>query len=101
VTGDLQDLNHEKFLLLYTLPPFESDGPDDAQDWNLFDTYLDRNDGKEGLYERHSLSKLLQRWQHAMVLMSPFYPPHDSPLTSIFPSYPFPQKSLYLAKSTP
>ena len=67
----LKDISRqEEFLLLQTLAPFESDGPGDTQEWNLFDSYLNAND--ENLYERHDLSNMLQRWQHDVVCTSPY-----------------------------
>jgi hypothetical protein len=56
---------HEYFLLSHTLAPFESDGPEDNQEWNLFDSYLSTNE--ENLHERHNLSNMLQRWQNDQV----------------------------------
>ena len=58
---------HELFNLLTSLAPFESDGPGDTQEWNLFVSYLNADDNEESLYERHNLSVMLQRWENDQV----------------------------------
>ena len=58
---------HECFLLKKDLAPYESDGPGDAQEWNLFDSYLNVENTEESLYDRHSLSRMLERWRHDVV----------------------------------
>ena len=62
---------HEYRLLSESLAPFESDGPDDTQEWNLFESYLNAHDAKESLYERHNLSNMLNRWKHDVVRINP------------------------------
>ena len=52
---------HEYHLLSDTLAPFESDGQDDKEEWNLFETYL--NDDKASLEDRHDLSNMLLAWK--------------------------------------
>ena len=52
---------HEYLLLSDTLAPFESDGQDDKEEWNLFETYL--NDDKASLEDRHDLSNMLLAWK--------------------------------------
>lgn len=64
----IPDLNKDvEFLLLHTLAAFESDSPGDIQEWNLFDSYLNRDDAEDGVYERYSLSNMLQCWKRDMV----------------------------------
>lgn len=58
---------HERFLLVHTLAPFESDGPGDREEWNLFVSYLNADGKEESLYQRHNLSEMLQRWEHNKV----------------------------------
>lgn len=58
---------YDHFLLTGWLAPIESDGPGDAQEWNLFDEYLGVNDNVESLNERHSLSGMLHRWKYDSV----------------------------------
>jgi hypothetical protein len=77
---EIPDINwHEKFLLLHTLQPFESDGPEDTEEWNLFDSYLNAQDDEESLKERHNLSSILQRWEYDVVCMSLHYPQNYDP----------------------
>lgn len=57
----------QSVLLLTTLAPCESDDPGDAQEWNLFDTYLNTDNTEESLYDRHSLSGMLQHWEQDVV----------------------------------
>ncbi|KAA8651081.1 hypothetical protein EYZ11_010183 [Aspergillus tanneri] len=54
-----------KNLLTY-LAPYESDGPGDSQEWNLFAIYLDST--PEALDNPHTLSIMLQRWQNDAAL---------------------------------
>jgi hypothetical protein len=51
--------------LLVTLAPYESDGPDDTEEWNLFDTYLDST--VKAFNNPHALSTMLQRWHDDVV----------------------------------
>lgn len=53
---------HEEHLLLKTLAPFESDGPEDTDEWNLFKKYLP-DDDENNLHDRHSLSHMLGMWE--------------------------------------
>lgn len=62
---------HEELLLQTSLAPFESDGPDDTAEWNLFDSFLKPRDGRENLNDRHNISTMLRRWKHGVVCMSP------------------------------
>ncbi|MCJ1307319.1 hypothetical protein MMC25_000965 [Agyrium rufum] len=48
---------------LVTLAPNESDGPDDREVWNLFDTYLTQQD-VESFGNPHNLSEMLAKWDH-------------------------------------
>ncbi|GKZ16648.1 hypothetical protein AbraIFM66951_000116 [Aspergillus brasiliensis] len=52
--------------LRYHFAPYESDGPGDTEEWNLFTTYLDST--AEALDKPHSLSTMLQRYQNDAVL---------------------------------
>ncbi|CEL09490.1 hypothetical protein ASPCAL12626 [Aspergillus calidoustus] len=54
--------------LLVTLAPYESDGPDDTEEWNLFDTYLDST--VKAFNNPHALSTMLQRWHDDVTLIS-------------------------------
>ncbi|KAL1869747.1 hypothetical protein Plec18167_007671 [Paecilomyces lecythidis] len=60
--------DYEYYNLLVTLAPYESDGPDDTEEWNLFDIYLDRT--IKGFDNPHSLSTMLQRWHDDVALAS-------------------------------
>ena len=62
---------HEYFLLSHQLAPYESDGPGDAQEWNLFDSYMNVGDDEESLYDRGSLSEMLQHWKRDVVFTAP------------------------------
>lgn len=58
----------EYMLLIDTLAPIESDGPEDAEEWNLFEEYLAvADDDQEGLKNRHSLSETLETWRQDVV----------------------------------
>ena len=61
---------HEYFLLAYTLAPFESDGPSDVQEWNLFEAYLGKQGEASILEDKHSLSKILEHWEQDSVRFS-------------------------------
>lgn len=53
----------ERHLLTTTLAPIESDGPEDDDEWNLFDEYLvAREDDPTSLDSRHTLSATLFLW---------------------------------------
>jgi hypothetical protein len=55
--------HHEFYRLSRSLAPIESDGPDDKEEWNLFEKYLAITlDDLEVLKERHSLSDMLGEW---------------------------------------
>lgn len=56
----------EYYNLLSCLAPYESDGPDDTEEWNLFDQYLDRT--AETLDNPHDLSQMLLRWEIDVML---------------------------------
>lgn len=53
--------------LAYALAPVESDGPEDTEEWNLFERYLPADDGVESLDDRHSLSDILRFWNQHIV----------------------------------
>lgn len=58
----------EYLLLTTTLAPFESDGPEDSDEWNLFEEYLAvTDDHEEDLKNRHSLSDTLEAWSRDVV----------------------------------
>ncbi|KFZ07678.1 hypothetical protein V502_09824 [Pseudogymnoascus sp. VKM F-4520 (FW-2644)] len=59
----------ERRLLSSTLAPNESDGPEDIEEWNLFDEYLVvRDDDQESLKNRHTLGMTLFLWKDHVVL---------------------------------
>ncbi|KAL3468885.1 hypothetical protein BJX99DRAFT_97546 [Aspergillus californicus] len=58
----------EYYNLCITLAPYESNGPDDTEGWNLFDTYLDST--VKALDNPHDLSTMLQRWHDDVALIS-------------------------------
>ncbi|KAJ5865867.1 hypothetical protein N7534_000420 [Penicillium rubens] len=61
-------LPHDKYYnLLVTLAPYESNGPDDTEEWNLFDTYLDST--VKAFNNPHDLSTMLQRWHEDVLAM--------------------------------
>jgi hypothetical protein len=66
------NLSTFEFLLLSgTLAPIESDGPEDAEEWNLFEEYsVVADDCPEDLNNRHSLSETLEDWRRAIVSLS-------------------------------
>ncbi|KAI9747898.1 MAG: hypothetical protein M4579_007361 [Chaenotheca gracillima] len=55
------------------LVTWEKDGPDNAREWSLLDSYLNAGDNDENLDSRHSLSNMLKRWRHDKP--TPFSPP--------------------------
>lgn len=57
--------DNEYLILLRDLAPHESDGPDDSQEWNLFDSYL--NGGEDSLNNPHDLSDMLNDWENDVV----------------------------------
>ncbi|KAL5337526.1 Alpha/Beta hydrolase protein [Aspergillus crustosus] len=60
--------HNEYYNLLVNLAPYESDGPNDMEEWNLFDTYLDST--VKALDNPHDLSTMLQRWHDDVTLIS-------------------------------
>jgi hypothetical protein len=60
----IERMSHHEFWRLSTsLAPIESDGPDDKEEFNLFEKYLAITlDDLEELKERHSLSDMLGEW---------------------------------------
>lgn len=50
----------EARLLQDSLAPYESDGPGDTNEWNLFDAYMDKH--PSSLDDSHSLSTMLSLW---------------------------------------
>ncbi|KAH1545494.1 hypothetical protein KXX57_004575 [Aspergillus fumigatus] len=63
----------EYYNLLGPLAPYESDGPHDTEEWNLFDTYLDST--VKALDNPHDLSTMLQRWHDDVFSGSPSWVP--------------------------
>ena len=59
---------HEKSVLIETVAPVKINGPEDTQEWNLFDSYLNAKYDEESLHERHNLISASQRWKHDVVL---------------------------------
>lgn len=53
---------YEEYLLLNCLKPFESDGPGDRYEWDLFSTYLGMINNMESLKYNNTLSLVLDRW---------------------------------------
>ncbi|KAK5046650.1 hypothetical protein LTR84_007411 [Exophiala bonariae] len=64
---------HEYMLLTTMLAPFESDGPQDTDEWNLFTEYLPGDEDEDQLHEQHSLSSTLARWNNDVVRVIPKY----------------------------
>lgn len=60
---------HEYILLITTLAPYESDGPEDTDEWNLFDTFLSKD--QESWRDPHDLSKMLTMWEKYAVRRLP------------------------------
>ncbi|KAF8859944.1 hypothetical protein BDZ45DRAFT_688807 [Acephala macrosclerotiorum] len=59
----------EYMLLTSTLAPFESDGMEDEEEWNLFEEFLTvSGDRSEDLEDRHSLSDMLEDWRKEVIL---------------------------------
>ncbi|KAK2734313.1 hypothetical protein FQN57_001718 [Myotisia sp. PD_48] len=56
----------EYYNLLFKLAPYESNGPGDTEEWNLFATYLDSS--AEALHNPHDLSTMLERWENDTML---------------------------------
>jgi hypothetical protein len=65
VPQEIPDVDsYEYDLLMTTLAPIESDGPEDTEEWNLFDEYLVvQDDDQTDLNNRHSLSQTLSQWE--------------------------------------
>ncbi|OBT56315.1 hypothetical protein VE04_02849 [Pseudogymnoascus sp. 24MN13] len=56
-------------LLRSRLAPNESDGPDDTEEWNLFDEYqVARDDDQKSLDNRHTLDMTLFLWRDHVTL---------------------------------
>ncbi|BCR88962.1 uncharacterized protein ACHE_50160A [Aspergillus chevalieri] len=53
-------------ILSSHLAPYESDGPGDSEEWNLFAAYLDKT--PEALGKPHTLSTMLQHWENDLAL---------------------------------
>ncbi|KFZ16086.1 hypothetical protein V501_02401 [Pseudogymnoascus sp. VKM F-4519 (FW-2642)] len=70
VTQEIPDANAFQLRLLRSrLAPNESDGPDDTEEWNLFDEYLaPRDDDQKSLEDRHTLGATLFLWRDHVVL---------------------------------
>ncbi|RDL37482.1 uncharacterized protein BP5553_04915 [Venustampulla echinocandica] len=65
VSGPPPGVNPGEYRLSITaLAPYESDGPEDTEEWNLFDDFLSND--KESLNDPHDLSKMLTRWENYM-----------------------------------
>jgi hypothetical protein len=62
----------EFVLLSGTLAPIESDGPEDEDEWDLFEQFLAvADDENDELKIKHSLSKTLGDWRTAVVSYFP------------------------------
>ncbi|MCJ1475630.1 hypothetical protein MMC13_004293 [Lambiella insularis] len=64
---------YEDFVFRYMLAPWERAGSGDSGgsgDWNLFMSYLSREDKVESLKERHDLSSRLQCWKNDRILVN-------------------------------
>jgi hypothetical protein len=61
------------FLLRHSLAPIESAGEGDTQEWNLFDEFIHEEENKEGLLDRHGLSKMLDLWAFHKVSFTLFF----------------------------
>lgn len=60
--------SYEYDLLSTTLAPNETDGPEDTEEWNLFEECLVvRDDDQKYLNNRHSLSQTLTLWRLCVV----------------------------------
>jgi len=65
-SGASPGMTEQEYSLL--LNPYESDGPDDTQKWNLFDPFLVTNEAS--LDDRHDLSRMLKNWEdHSVSLI--------------------------------
>lgn len=53
--------------LTRTVAPIESDGPEDSEEWNLYDMLTVSDTREEDLKKRHSLSSMLRTWNGAVV----------------------------------
>ena len=73
---------HEYVLLTTALAPYESDGPEDTDEWNLFDTFLSKDKGS--WRDPHDLSKMLGSWERYVVRRPPLID-RISNLTFTFP----------------
>ncbi|RKF62642.1 hypothetical protein OnM2_032059 [Erysiphe neolycopersici] len=55
---------HQYFLFLNSLAPWESDGPGDTQEWNLFDTFLGQEESNNvRIQPSVNLSAVLEKWE--------------------------------------
>lgn len=50
---------HEYLLLITTLAPYKSNGPEDTDECNIFDTFLSQD--QESWHDPHDLSKMLTK----------------------------------------
>jgi len=62
-SGASPGMTEQDYSLL--LDPYESDGPDDIQEWNLFDTFLIAKEAS--LDDRRDLSRMLKKWEDYLV----------------------------------
>lgn len=55
---------HQYFLFLNSLAPWESDGPGDTQEWNLFDTFLGQEEpDRSRIQPSVNLSAVIEKWE--------------------------------------
>ncbi|ELR10426.1 hypothetical protein GMDG_00838 [Pseudogymnoascus destructans 20631-21] len=68
VPQDVPDVGEHR-LLSSTLAPNESDGPEDTEEWNLFNEYqVVVDDDQKSLENRHNLGMTLFMWRDHVVL---------------------------------
>ncbi|RYP02952.1 hypothetical protein DL764_005478 [Monosporascus ibericus] len=64
--------HYEYFLLTHQLAPIESDGPEEEDEWDLFDEYY-RTDYPHNIeYQARRLGEMLGSWQHDKVLANSY-----------------------------
>ena len=62
-SGPIPGMTQHEYGLLLT--PFESDGHEHTEEWNLFDAFLSKD--KESWHGPHYLSNMLRIWENCVV----------------------------------
>ncbi|RYP80234.1 hypothetical protein DL770_006307 [Monosporascus sp. CRB-9-2] len=64
--------HYEYFLHTHQLAPIESDGPEEEDEWDLFDQYYRTEHPYDIRYQANRLGEMLRSWQHDKVLANSY-----------------------------